>query len=259
MKCAWAALLLMLPAVAAAEPTTPAADAASDLCLPAIAAAEQRERLPRQLLRSIAFVESGRTDPATGRIIPWPWTINVAGTGYFFATKAEAIAAVRSFQASGIRSIDVGCAQVNLQHHPTAFSSLDSAFDPQTNLAYAARFLRSLHAASGSWPLAAAAYHSQTPDIGYEYARKVMALWPGAERYGPLPLPSAARRGPATDYSIYRPEFAARLRRMDQDRARQPQPATTGPVWVKRPPDPVPLPPAGSRRTTARDPRYRPG
>jgi hypothetical protein len=261
MKHLMTALFLLLPAIASADPRSAPAGAAGGPCLPAIAAAERSEGLPAHLLRSIAFVESGRPDPATGRIVPWPWTINVAGTGYFHASKEEAIAAVRLFQASGIRSIDIGCAQVNLLHHPDAFASLDSAFDPQTNANYAARFLKALHRASGSWPLAAAAYHSQTPDIGYGYARKVMAIWPNADRYGALPAPGrGAASRPAVDYSIYTPEFATRLRRMDQDLARgMPAGSATGLVWINRPAEPVPVAPPGPRRPARRDHRRAPG
>jgi hypothetical protein len=176
--------------------------------------------LPAQLLRSIALVESGRLDPVTRRILPWPWTINVAGVGYFYASSAEAIAATKALQASGISSIDVGCAQVNLLHHPDAFSSIENAFDPKRNADYAARFLKSLHAGTRNWSLATAAYHSKTPGIGLAYARKVMAIWPNAERYGGLPSAAVASAAPAADYSMYTSEFAARLRRMDEDRSR---------------------------------------
>ena len=177
-------------------------------------------RIPHQLLRSIGLVESGRPDPVTGRVMPWPWTINVSGTGYFFASSEEAVAAVRDFQAKGIKSIDVGCAQVNLLHHPTAFSTLERAFDPEANADYAARFLKSLYGDTGNWPLAAAAYHSRLAERGNDYARKVLALWPLAERYGPLPSSTAPAVNTGADYSMYLPEFAARLRRMDEDRAR---------------------------------------
>ena len=30
---------------------------------------------------------------------------------------------------------------------------------------------------TNAWPLAVAAYHSQTPEIGADYARKVLAAW----------------------------------------------------------------------------------
>lgn len=145
-------------------------------CETAIAGAETAARLPPRLLGAIADVESGRPDES-GTIRPWPWTIDAEGRGQFFVTKAEAIAAVLALQASGVRSIDVGCMQVNLMHHPNAFASLDAAFDPATNALYAARFLNSLYGVSGSWVQATAAYHSETPAIGADYQRRVMARW----------------------------------------------------------------------------------
>jgi hypothetical protein len=68
---------------------------------------------------------------------PWPWAIDADGVGQFFATKAQAVAAVAALQAQGVHSIDVGCMQVNLMHHPDAFMSLDQAFDPTANTAFA--------------------------------------------------------------------------------------------------------------------------
>ena len=138
---------------------------------------EHANHLPDRLLDAIAVVESGRRDPVSGAVYPWPWTINAEGVGHFYETKADAIAAAQAFQTSGIRSIDVGCAQVNLQFHPEAFASLDQAFDPAANAAFAGRFLQQLFTQTNAWPLAAAAYHSFTPDLGAEYARKVLAAW----------------------------------------------------------------------------------
>ena len=46
-------------------------------------------------------------------------------------TRQQAVAAVQALQARGVRSIDVGCLQVNLMYHPIAFASLDDAFDPR--------------------------------------------------------------------------------------------------------------------------------
>lgn len=109
---------------------------------------------------------------------PWPWTINAEGQGSFYDTKAQAIAAVRALQARGVRSIDVGCMQVNLMHHPDAFPDLETAFDPTANARYAARFLNQLHGQSGDWPRAVALYHSATPDLAADYQRKVLAVWP---------------------------------------------------------------------------------
>ena len=99
------------------------------------------------------------------------------GQGHFYASKAEAVAAARQFLASGVQSIDVGCLQINLFYHPAAFASLDQAFDPQANADFAARMLLGLFQQTGSWPRAAAAYHSMTPALGQLYERKVLDAW----------------------------------------------------------------------------------
>ena len=168
----WLALLGLLassPAIAAASPE-------AMLCHRAIAAAEAESRVPARLLEAIANVESGRPD-ADGQINPWPWTINALGEGHFYATKAKAISAVIGLRSRGVQSIDVGCMQVNLLHHPRAFSDLAQAFDPHENARYAGLFLNDLYAQTGAWPLAAAAYHSWTPALAKPYQRRVMAQW----------------------------------------------------------------------------------
>ncbi len=75
--------------------------------------------------------------------------MDAEGQGTFYDTKPQAIAAVRALQAGGVHSIDVGCMQVNLKHHPTAFGSLEQAFDPSANADYAAQFLVELHGQTG--------------------------------------------------------------------------------------------------------------
>ncbi len=150
------------------------------LCPQAIAAAEQAHAIPPRLLAAIGRVESGRPD-SSGEVLPWPWTINAEGQGRFFDSKAEAVAAVRALQAQGVQSIDVGCMQVNLMHHPDAFASLDQAFDPVANADYAAGFLRRLFAQTNNWADAAAQYHSATPGLADDYRRKVMTAWGGAD------------------------------------------------------------------------------
>ena len=174
-------ILLVSPALAREAAPVPGP---SQLCIAAIGVAERAQRTPARLLAAIARVESGRPD-ARGVVQPWPWTINAEGTGRFFGSKAEAIAAVEALQARGVRSIDVGCMQVNLMHHPHAFASLDEAFDPSANAAYGARFLSALHHDLSTWPAATAAYHSQTAGIGTDYARKVMVAW-GHPELAPL-------------------------------------------------------------------------
>ncbi len=183
-------------------------------------------------MAAIGRVESGRSDGA-GRVDPWPWSINAEGVDHVFQTKVEAVAAVRALQSEGVRSIDVGCMQVNLMYHPEAFASLDEAFDPGRNADYAARFLTQLHAQTGNWATATAWYHSATPELGAEYRRRVMAALPAEQAQpsnirmaeigqpvtsGPFMLgnrPSGAR-SPAPARGSFRPDAGRVPRPTDQ-------------------------------------------
>jgi hypothetical protein len=148
------------------------AEDGADSCIPYIAATEKSAGIPDGLLRAIGLTESGRVT-SNGHRVPWPWTVNAQGKGYFFDSKEEAIAFVQKLQAQGIDIIDVGCLQVNLYHHPTAFASLDAAFDPATNIAYAAKFLNELKNETGDWDIATQYYHSRTPYLGEAYGERV--------------------------------------------------------------------------------------
>lgn len=126
------------------------------------------------LLQTISAVESGRWDNLQNRYVAWPWTVNVKGKGYYYASKEDAIRAVQKFQSQGIESIDVGCMQINLKYHGEAFSSLDEAIDPLKNVKYSAKFLRSLYSRHGqSWKKAAKRYHSANPEKGEAYTKRL--------------------------------------------------------------------------------------
>lgn len=188
--CLISLVFLGLSSLARAEPIPVPAIAQGMLCRAAIGSAERANGIPAALLGAIGRVESGRRDPVTGAWHPWPWTVDAEGQGSFYNSKAQAIAAVRAMQARGVQSIDVGCMQVNLMHHPNAFSSLDLAFEPQVNAAYAARFLKELYGQTGDWSKAAALYHSATPELGADYQRKVLAVWPEEQRLASAAMPS---------------------------------------------------------------------
>lgn len=150
-----------------------------ETCRTNASVAERAYGIPDGLLLAIGKRESGRWDASAGSVLPWPWTINREGEGRYFTSSAEAIAYVRAALQAGSRSIDVGCFQINLKHHPTAFLSLDHAFDPAANAMYAARFLSLLHAREGNWEAAVADYHSADPMRGVPYQQAVYATWRG--------------------------------------------------------------------------------
>lgn len=126
------------------------------------------------LLQTISAVESGRWDNLQNRYIAWPWTVNVKGKGYYFASREDAVRAVKKFQAQGIESIDVGCMQINLKYHGEAFNSVDEAIDPSNNVKYSAKFLRTLYSKHGqNWKKAAKRYHSGNPEKGEAYTKRL--------------------------------------------------------------------------------------
>jgi hypothetical protein len=196
--CLAAALLLALglgvfaapAACPAGEPhRSTAVQAPPEQCLAAIDAAQQRYDTPPGLLRVIAKVESGRAD-ASGTLQPWPWTVDADGQGIFFPTEQAAIGWARQALAAGsVTYLDIGCMQVDLRMHPTAFRSLQEAFDPAINADYGARFLKELHdgAAGGNWFTAIGLYHSSTPELAATYRTQVAAVAAGL----PMPPPPA--------------------------------------------------------------------
>ncbi|MGE0754205.1 MAG: transglycosylase SLT domain-containing protein [Alphaproteobacteria bacterium] len=174
--------ILMVPLVSLGAASSHAVSDAqlvegAKLCTRYINRYERQFAIPTHLLSAIASTESGRYHKGLKISVPWPWTINVQGKGYYFDSKAEAIAAVKKYRAQGIKSIDVGCMQVNLYHHAKAFRSLDDAFDPKYNVAYAASFLRRLYLDARSWKTAAGHYHSKTNQRGTKYAGSVFDRW----------------------------------------------------------------------------------
>lgn len=151
----------------------PADAADATACLSAIRAAERKLRIPTRLLMAIGVTESGREVDAG--LTVWPWTVNAEGEGRYFPDKATAVAHVRALRKRGVRSIDVGCMQVNLQWHPAAFKDIDTAFDPAANVAYAARLLKGFHSDLRNWTRSIKQYHSSTPDKADAYFKRVAA------------------------------------------------------------------------------------
>jgi hypothetical protein len=136
--------------------------------------AARQTGVPLAVLMAITRAETGRGKG--GVLVPWPWTVNMEGAGRWFDTEQEARAYVEDSRARGARSFDIGCFQINHLWHGKAFASVEDMFDPARNARYAAEFLKSLYAETGSWPAAAGAYHSRTPDRSARYAERFVRI-----------------------------------------------------------------------------------
>ena len=181
----WLALADMTTQAIAAEP--------SSLCDAAAQQAARRSNVPLALMRAIARVETGRGDTGrgdTGRgdpVRPWPWTVNSAGKGHWFASRHAALDFAKSELAAGRDRFDLGCFQINRHWHGDKFLSLEDMIDPMRNAEEAARYLAELYAAHGSWSAAAAAYHSRDPERARRYLLRVAeaVIEPPAIRHAP--------------------------------------------------------------------------
>lgn len=141
------------------------------VCVREILQAQVRYNIPDNILLGIGLQEAGTR--INKQLTVWPWAINAEGKGRLHNTKASAMVWVARQLNEGMRSIDIGCMQVNLRWHPNAFTSLAQGFDPQANVDYAARLLRTHHKDTGNWRSAAGRYHSKTPEKQQIYLKSL--------------------------------------------------------------------------------------
>lgn len=148
-------------------------------CLEFTRRIENQYNIPPHLLSAIAITESGRNRREFSQKIhvPWPWTANVQGKGYYFNSKKEALSKFKSLLAENNDMFDIGCMQINWHYHRSAFSSLEEAINPYYNVKYAAEFLRSLYKRTGSWPKAVERYHSGNAKYYRRYRKIVAKNW----------------------------------------------------------------------------------
>jgi hypothetical protein len=130
--------------------------------------AQMSARVDPQILASIAMNESAYR----GR--PWPWTLNVAGRGMYFATREDAHAAINQLLSEKRCNFDVGIMQINWCYHGQRFASSWDALAPATNIRVAEAILTENLQRSGSAMKAVAWYHSADPSRGGPYLARFM-------------------------------------------------------------------------------------
>ncbi|HGW5375684.1 TPA: lytic transglycosylase domain-containing protein [Pseudomonas aeruginosa] len=131
---------------------------AQELPPPAYQLAAHRAGIPSTVLYAVALQESGLRRGS--RLVPWPWTLNVAGEPRRYATRKAACAglleALRLYPAT---RIDAGLGQINLGHQKHRYRRPCDLLDPYHNLAQVADILREKHTPDEDWLLAIGRYH----------------------------------------------------------------------------------------------------
>ena len=133
----------------------------SSLCDQAARTASAETGVPLSVLWAITRTETGRS--GNDGLVPWPWTVNMEGIGRWFESESAAREYVVEHIRLGVRSVDIGCFQINYKWHGAAFQSIDHMFDPSENARYAAHFILKLYKETGDWSVAAGTYHSRSP------------------------------------------------------------------------------------------------
>ncbi|MEB1609006.1 lytic transglycosylase domain-containing protein [Xanthomonas campestris pv. campestris] len=131
---------------------------AQEIPPPAYQLAAQSAGIPSTVLYAVALQESGIR--RGGRIIPWPWSVNVAGESLRFSSRAEACFELQqALRKVPSTRVDAGLGQVNLGYQKHRYSHPCDLLDPYGNLAIAAQILREQHIPGDDWLLAIGRYH----------------------------------------------------------------------------------------------------
>ncbi len=136
------------------NPATVQANKHAGLCERHILKSSEKYEVPVGILYAVGLTETGKKGSLH------PFALNIEGRSVFAASKSDALRTFTRAKASGAKLIDVGCMQINHYWHKTAFGSIEEMFEPQKNVAYAAKFLQRLRKREGSWTLAVARYHA---------------------------------------------------------------------------------------------------
>lgn len=142
------------------------------LCLVSSSYYEKKYNIPKNLLRSISIVESGKWNREHKMTFAWPWIVGIDGKGEYFNTYSEAAVFLRKAIMRG-ENVDIGCHQINWKYHGHHFNKPEELLHPKINAAYAAHFLIEKFNSSKDWSKAVAHYHSHTPAFGNRYLKKV--------------------------------------------------------------------------------------
>lgn len=131
---------------------------AQEIPPPAYQLAARQAGIPSTVLYAVALQESGMR--RGGRIVPWPWSLNVAGESRRFLSRAEACVGLQQAlrQAPPTR-VDAGLGQINLGYQKHRYDHPCDLLDPYRNLDIAAAILREQHTPGDDWLMAIGRYH----------------------------------------------------------------------------------------------------
>lgn len=145
--------LLLLSGVIAASPSP-----AQEIPPPAYQIAAKRAGIPSPVLYAVALQESGML--RGGKVVPWPWTLNVAGAPKRFDSQSGAcLGLLQALRSTPATRVDAGIGQINLGYQRHRYEHPCELLDPYRNLSIAAQILREQYRPGENWLLAIGRYH----------------------------------------------------------------------------------------------------
>lgn len=137
-----------------------------------------QHQVPASLLLAISYQESV-LKLESGRVSPWPWTINHRGKPYRFKSITDAAAACQKLHDAKDYMFDVGLGQVNWRWHRQRFGAdCYQAFIPSINLNKSAEILKEERQRSKTWLEAAGRYHHPSnKTFAQRYRKGVYRYW----------------------------------------------------------------------------------
>lgn len=117
--------------------------------------------VPVGIFYAVALNESGLQ--RAGGYFPWPWTLNIEGTGVRFDNYAQARTALYQAIDEG-KKVDVGIMQINAYWHHHRVDELHQLLLPHVSLIEGAKILVEQRQRSNDWWEAVGRYHAPLND-----------------------------------------------------------------------------------------------
>ncbi len=117
--------------------------------------------VPARILYAVAKAESGRT--IDGELSPWPWTLNIEGSSFYFESREDQFDALMIAISEG-QIVDVGYMQLNWRWKFDLLISPWQATDPYFNITTGCRVIRNHYEANSAagWFEAVGRYHVES-------------------------------------------------------------------------------------------------
>ena len=144
---------------------------------PAYQQIAQAEAVPADIWFALLQQESCIPLKNTSHCLPWPWTLNIDGHGYYLPSQSAAKRLLNQALEQRL-PVAVGAGQIYWPAHHGQFENAAELLDIATNLHYSARWLRRQFDHCRDWWCAVGRYHAPNrPEAAQRYRRRVLERW----------------------------------------------------------------------------------